>query len=141
MIDHVKEEAEFYAGRLAAWDVVNEAVCDCWLSFASCDEFVAANPDRCGLSELYSSDEINVYLKKNIYWPDMPDYISVAFEETKKYDTTAKLGYNEYKFEASEGWHKGKSDMTYERARNGPFRPSSGSAAHPPPPPPLSDTS
>ena len=44
----------------------------------------------------------------------MPDYISVAFSETKKYDTVAALGYNEYKFEASTGWHKEKSDMTYQ---------------------------
>ena len=109
MKDHVKNESEFYAGRLAAWDVVNEAICDCWLSFASCAEFVAANPDKCGKSDRYSGDEYDVYLKKNIYWPDMPNYISVAFEETKKYDTIASLGYNEYKFEASTGWQKVRS--------------------------------
>ena len=38
MNEHVKNESEYYAGRLAAWDVVNEAVCDCWLSFSSCEE-------------------------------------------------------------------------------------------------------
>jgi endo-1,4-beta-xylanase len=117
MNDHIKEEAEFYNTRLAAWDVVNEAVCDCWLSFEDCEAFAAANPDKCGVSELYSDMSeggIKVYLKKNIYWPDMPDYIGVAFEETKKYDTTALLGYNEYKFEAAQGWQKGKSDMTYQ---------------------------
>ena len=37
MNEHVKNESEYYAGRLAAWDVVNEAVCDCWLSFSSCE--------------------------------------------------------------------------------------------------------
>jgi len=48
MDTHVKNESEYYAGRLAAWDVVNEAVCDCWLSFSSCEEFVKTNGDRCG---------------------------------------------------------------------------------------------
>ena len=110
---HVKEESEFYAGRMAAWDVVNEAVCDCWFSYSSCEEFVADHPDRCGKSDRYSG-EYDVYLKKNIYWPDMPDYISRAFEQTKIYDPTASLGYNEYKMEAMTGWQKEKSDMTFQ---------------------------
>mmetsp|Transcript_15347 Transcript_15347/g.31617 ORF Transcript_15347/g.31617 Transcript_15347/m.31617 type:complete len:828 (-) Transcript_15347:29-2512(-) len=110
---HVKNESEYYAGRLAAWDVVNEAVCDCWFSYSSCEDFVADHPDRCGKSDRYSG-EYDVYLKKNIYWPDMPDYISRAFEQTKKYDPKASLGYNEYKFEALTGWQKEKSDMTYQ---------------------------
>lgn len=110
---HVKEESEFYAGRMAAWDVVNEAVCDCWFSYSGCEAFVADHPDRCGKSERYSG-EFDVYLKKNIYWPDMPDYISRAFEQTKLYDPTASLGYNEYKMEAMTGWQKEKSDMTYQ---------------------------
>lgn len=59
-----------------------------------------------------------MYLKKNIFWPAMPDYISQAFIETKKYDTTASLGYNEYKFEASTGWQKQKSDMTYQLVKS-----------------------
>ncbi|GMH78349.1 hypothetical protein TL16_g07765, partial [Triparma laevis f. inornata] len=118
MNEHVKNESEYYAGRLAAWDVVNEAVCDCWLSFDSCEEFVAANPDNCGKSDRYSGAEYDVYLKKNIYWPDMPDYISQAFIETKKYDTVALLGYNEYKFEAGTGWQKEKSDMTYQLVKS-----------------------
>jgi len=44
----------------------------------------------------------------------MPDYIGRAFLETKKYDTVASLGYNDYKFEALTGWQKEKSDMVYQ---------------------------
>jgi GH35 family endo-1,4-beta-xylanase len=112
--EHVKNETEFYRGRVAAWDVVNEAVCDCWLSYANCELFVAKRPDLCGLSELYSSNAIKVYLKRNIYWPDLPDYIGRTFVEAKKYDAEALLGYNDYKHEAEEGWQRGKGDMVYQ---------------------------
>eukprot|EP00121_Abeoforma_whisleri_P002054 Awhi_evm1s1838 len=119
MKEHIKEELNFYGSRIAAWDVVNEAVCDCG---TDCKAYVQKNPGKCALSYSHSDNShdggIKVYLKKNIYYPDIPNYIEIAFSEARKYaDESVLLGYNEYKFE-SMAWEsnsqKLKSDMTFQ---------------------------
>lgn len=93
IIDHINEMMTRYKGRVAAYDVVNEAVCDC-VSFAdsrfkSCEEFVATTDGaaQCGYSSLY-----NTYLKKNVFWPDIKDYIGLSFRIARGVDPDARLG-------------------------------------------------
>ena len=70
-----------YAGRVTYYDAVNEAVCDCisydGSSYSTCEQFVAsiAGAEKCGYSEYYDA-----YLKRNVFWPDVEDYISLVFQ-------------------------------------------------------------
>ena len=72
-----------YVSRVAVYDAVNEAVCDCisWdgSSYSTCEEYVAstAGAEKCGYSEYYDA-----YLKRNVFWPDVEDYISLVFQVT-----------------------------------------------------------
>lgn len=67
MIEHIRNDTFYYNGTMAAWDVVNEAICDCTpMTFATCADYMAGSSvasSKCGYSELYG-----VYLKKNVYW-------------------------------------------------------------------------
>ena len=64
--------------------------------------------EKCGWSERYG-----VYLKRNVYWPDLPDYIDYAINLAKKSVPHQLMGYNEYKMESAVGWQKAKSDQVY----------------------------
>jgi len=105
IIDHITEHMNRYAGRITYYDVVNEAVCDCisWTGskYTTCEEYIAteAGAEKCGYSTKY-----NAYLKRNVFWPDIEDYIGLSFTTAREVDSTAKLGYNEYKFESSVGY-------------------------------------
>ena len=84
-----------YNGSTAAWDVVNEALCDCTYDGASwdtCEGFFEARPvnaaAKCGYESRYG-----VYLKRNVYWPDIPNYIEIALNTTRMYDPNTLLGY------------------------------------------------
>lgn len=69
--DHIRTTVGRYRGRLAAWDVVNEALAD----------------DRAGLRD-------SVYLRKL-----GPDYIADAFRLAREADPQALLIYNDYSAE------------------------------------------
>lgn len=94
MIEHLKNDTSYYNGSVDAWDVVNEALCDCTpMTYATCADYMdraSTASTKCGYSERYG-----VYLKRNVYWPDLPDYIELAFNEARKWDPNARLGYNE----------------------------------------------
>ena len=55
-----------------------------------------------------------MYLKRNVYWPDIPEYIELAINTTRLYDPNVLLGYNEYKCESATGWQQVKSDELYK---------------------------
>jgi hypothetical protein len=55
--------------------------------------------ENCGWSERYQ-----VYLKKNVYWPDIPDYIDYSLNLAKQSVPHQLMGYNEYKMESAVGW-------------------------------------
>ena len=101
IVEHITEHMTRYNGSITVYDVVNEAVCDCisWdgSKFSTCEEYVATDDGatKCGYSDLY-----NAYLKRNVFWPDVPDYIGLSFQTAATIDPNAILGYNEYKFEA-----------------------------------------
>merc|ERR1711988_529312 len=104
IVDHIKEFMNRYGSRIVYYDVVNEAVCDCisWTGskYATCADYVATDSgaEKCGYSTKY-----NAYLKRNVFWPDVEDYIGLSFTTAREVSEaggwTAKLGYNEYKFE------------------------------------------
>eukprot|EP01113_Clastostelium_recurvatum_P025213 TRINITY_DN3033_c0_g1_i1.p1 TRINITY_DN3033_c0_g1~~TRINITY_DN3033_c0_g1_i1.p1 ORF type:complete len:349 (-),score=86.81 TRINITY_DN3033_c0_g1_i1:73-1080(-) len=83
LTNHIANVAGHYKGQLYSWDVVNEAVSD--------------NPT--------SSN----FLKTNVWYPTLPNYIDVAFKAAAQADPTAKLFYNDYSGE----WLNAKSDATY----------------------------
>ena len=73
MIEHVKNVTLYYNGSAAAWDVVNEAICDCNpATYETCADYfegASAASSKCGWSERYG-----VYLKK----PLMPMHIELC---------------------------------------------------------------
>ena len=60
-----------YNSTMAAWDVANEALCDCQpMNYETCADYMAGAAtasEVCGWSDRYG-----VYLKRNVYWPDVP---------------------------------------------------------------------
>lgn len=69
LINHVKTVAAHYDGDAFAWDVVNEAI--------------------------VGDDSAKDPLRKSVWYPDIPDYIDVAFRAARE-ATSAKLFYNDY---------------------------------------------
>jgi endo-1,4-beta-xylanase len=85
---HIMMVASRYGGKAYSWDVVNEAVSD--------------NPQGSN------------YLKTNIWYPTVPNYIDVAFQAASAADPSAKLFYNDY---AAEGINA-KSDAIYDMVKS-----------------------
>lgn len=107
MIDHITETMTRYKGQTKYYDVVNEAVCNCiWRDskLTTCEEYIATETgaEKCGYSERYQT-----YLSKNVFWPDVEDYISLSFNIAHEIDPDALLGLNEYKFESVNGYVNG----------------------------------
>ena len=107
IIDHITETMTRYKGQTKYYDVVNEAVCNCiWRDskFTTCEEYMATENgfEKCGYSERYQT-----YLSKNVFWPDVEDYISLSFNIAHEIDPDALLGLNEYKFESVKGYVNG----------------------------------
>ena len=107
MIDHITETMTRYKGQTKYYDVVNEAVCNCiWRDskLTTCEEYMATENgvEKCGWSERYQT-----YLSKNVFWPDVEDYISLSFNIAHEIDPDALLGLNEYKFESVSGYVNG----------------------------------
>merc|ERR1712117_334187 len=105
IVDHVTEAMTKYKGQVNYVDVVNEAICDCvsyaGSKFTTCEEFIATEDgaEKCGYSERYQA-----YLKRNVFWPDVEDYISLSINTAHDIDPNALLGVNEYKFESVNGY-------------------------------------
>ena len=59
------------------------------------------------------------YLKKNVFWPDVEDYIGLSLQTAHEVNPDAILGVNDYKFESkagygtSGGWIKEKGICMY----------------------------
>ncbi|XP_062508606.1 endo-1,4-beta-xylanase B-like [Corticium candelabrum] len=86
--NHIVTVAGRYRGKAYAWDVVNEAVSD--------------HPN--------GSD----YLKHNIWYPTVSNYIDLSFQNARKADPQAKLFYNDY---AAEGLNS-KSNAIYNMIKS-----------------------
>ena len=50
------------------------------------------------------SDRYNTYLKRNVFWPDVEDYIGLSLATARAADPDAVLGVNEYAYESSVGY-------------------------------------
>ena len=104
LVEHATAVASYYGAKAYAWDVVNEAI----------------------------SDSPPYALKTNVWYPDVPDYVDVAFTAARS-ATGAKLFYNDYNvgsmaegaFELHpttgarlESGSKGKADAMYAMAKD-----------------------
>jgi endo-1,4-beta-xylanase len=87
---HINNVAGHYKGQLYSWDVVNEAIQD-------------GNPSY-----------PNNYLKTNVWYPAIPNYVDLAFQWARTADPSAKLFYNEYGAEGSGA----KSDAVYNMLKS-----------------------
>lgn len=83
--EHVAAVAGHFAGRLFAWDVVNEAI-----------------------------DDNTFKLRKTIWLKSGKDYIERAFRAARAADPDAVLCYNDYNHAASLSWQRQKSDAVYK---------------------------
>jgi len=79
-----------YKGQLYCWDVVNEAVADGSPSYP------------------------NNYLKSNVWYPSVPNYVDLAFQYARAADPNIKLFYNDYGAEGSGA----KSDAVYNMLKS-----------------------
>jgi len=79
-----------YNNTPICWDVVNEAVADSG-------------------SGLY---------KNNVWYPDIPDYVDVAFQAAKAANPSVKLFYNDYNIASSTGGTQQKSDKVYNMIKS-----------------------
>lgn len=83
--NHITTVVQHYGNTAAVWDVVNEAVADNGNS-----------------------------LKNNVWYPDVPDYIDVAFKAARAANPTVKLFYNDYNIASATGWSAAKSQKVYD---------------------------
>lgn len=88
LVDHVATVAARYDANVLAWDVVNEAISD-------------------------SATGADPALKNSTWYPDVPDFVDVAFQTAREACPTCKLFYNDYSIASSQGWSSDKSDAVY----------------------------
>jgi len=86
--NHIKNVMGHYTGQLYSWDVVNEAVLD--------------------------SPSSTNYLKTNVWYPAVPNYVDLAFQWARAADPHVKLFYNDYGAEGSGA----KSDAVYNMLKS-----------------------
>ena len=71
------------------------------------------------LMQQSDSYPFKTYLKKNVFWPDVEDYIGLSLQTAHEVNPEAILGVNDYKFESkagygtSGGWIKEKGICMY----------------------------
>lgn len=88
--DHINQVVKHYGNTAYGWDVVNEAIKD------SGDGF-----------------------KQNVWYPDVPDYIDVAFKAARTAAPNGvKLFYNDYNIGSSTGWSQKKSQKAYDMVKS-----------------------
>jgi endo-1,4-beta-xylanase len=85
LIDHITTVVKRYNDTPLCWDVVNEAV----------------------------ADSGNDVLKPTVWYPDVPDFIDVAFQTARAANPSVKLFYNDYNIGSATGWSQAKSDKVY----------------------------
>ena len=85
LVDHIREVAGRYAGRVRAWDVVNEAI-----------DPEAGRGD--GLAPSPWLDHLG------------PDYIELAYRAAAEADPKAMLVYNDYGIEYEGAWYQDRRD-------------------------------
>jgi len=86
--NHIQNVVSHFKGKVIAWDVVNEAILD--------------NPSY------------NNVFKRNVWYPDIPDYVDLAFQWASQTDPNVKLFYNDFSAEGSGP----KADAVYEMVRS-----------------------
>lgn len=91
LINHINEVGKHYGSDAFAWDVVNEAI----------------------------SDDSNETMRRSVWYPDVKDYIDVAFTTARKaFPAEVKLFYNEYVYQqTSKQLHRLKAERMYDLVR------------------------
>jgi len=88
--DHITTVVKHYNSTPICWDVVNEAV----------------------------ADSGTAVFKNTIWYPDVPDYIDVAFQTARAANPTVKLFYNDYNIASATGFSQQKSDKVYNMIKS-----------------------
>jgi len=88
--DYITTVVKRYNNTPICWDVVNEAVADSG-------------------NELY---------KPTVWYPDVPDFVDVAFQTARAANPTVKLFYNDYNIASATGWSQQKSDKVYNMIKS-----------------------
>jgi len=89
LTNHIQNVIKRYTD-VVGWDVVNEAV----------------------------SDSGTNVLKPTVWYPDVPDYIDVAFTTARAANPNVKLFYNDYNIASSTGWSAAKSQKVYDMVKS-----------------------
>jgi len=90
LIDHITTVVKRYNDTPICWDVVNEAV----------------------------ADSGNDVFKPTVWYPDVPDFVDVAFQTAKAANPSVKLFYNDYNIGSATGWSQAKSDKVYNMIKS-----------------------
>eukprot|EP01124_Arcella_intermedia_P006193 TRINITY_DN1363_c0_g2_i1.p1 TRINITY_DN1363_c0_g2~~TRINITY_DN1363_c0_g2_i1.p1 ORF type:complete len:345 (-),score=28.77 TRINITY_DN1363_c0_g2_i1:53-1087(-) len=86
LVNHIQTLVQHYGSAPYCWDVVNEAV-----------------TDQSG----------STLFKPNIWYPDVPDYVDLAFKTARAAHPHVKLFYNDYSHASSTGWSAEKSNKVF----------------------------
>eukprot|EP00727_Mastigamoeba_balamuthi_P000156 m51a1_g10137 putative endo- -beta-xylanase (424) ;mRNA; f:32619-33960 len=86
IVSHIKGVLSHYKGKVYAWDVVNEAVAD-----------------------------TGTALRTSNWYPDVPDFIDLAFNTSRAADPSAKLFYNDY---GADGYSQTKATYIYNMVKS-----------------------
>lgn len=90
LIDHINNVLPRYGN--IAWDIANESIAD-------------------------DLKDGNWYFKNSVWYPDVPDFVTVAFKQSRAACPGCKLFYNDYGTGSMTGWEKNKADAVYALAK------------------------
>lgn len=62
--------------------------------------------------EAASKNEGKIY-KNTVWYPDVPDYVDLAYLTAHEVNPNVKLFYSEYNADSAAGWQKQKADNVY----------------------------
>ena len=91
--NHIQQVVQYYGTKAFAWDVVNEAIAD---EIFDVEKSFQCNSKH-GLIERIDNTVNPFGFKKSDWYPDVPDFVWVAFRTARKYAPAGtKLFYNDY---------------------------------------------
>lgn len=118
LIDSIREVVLHYGADAWAIDVVNEAIVDDTQNDVPQEPFRTASSEQ-HLKSYSNLGGVQSARSPHPWYPDVRDYIDIAFTEARRHCASCKLFYNDYNVEGAGGpnWIKIKSDRLYEATK------------------------